>query len=139
MGMVATEITLKNVGDEIRVRHGKIREIRQMTVTALVDTGAIGLVINEDARIKLGLDIEKTNKTTLADGSFVDYGVTEAIKVCWKNRDAVTRAVVLPKAKNILLGALPLEEMDLMVHPQKQEVVGVHGEEELYGIYTLLR
>jgi hypothetical protein len=36
--------------------------------------------------------------------------------------------VVLPGEKEILLGAYPLEGMDLMIHPQRQEVVGAHGD-----------
>jgi hypothetical protein len=36
--------------------------------------------------------------------------------------------VVIPGAEFVLLGAIPLEFMDLMVHPAKQELVGVHGD-----------
>jgi hypothetical protein len=30
-----------------------------------------------------------------------------------------------------LLGAYPLEGMDLMVHPKNQEVIGAHGDKRL--------
>jgi clan AA aspartic protease len=137
MGMVRTEITLKNAGDKVRVECGLIKEkdIRQMTVTALIDTGASDLVINEDTRAQLGLGITKTSTVTLADGSKEAYQVTEPIEVHWKDRDAVSRALVLPDADEILLGALPLESMDLMVHPKRQEVVGVHGDKAQYVVY----
>ena len=33
-----------------------------------------------------------------------------------------------------LLGALPLEAMDLMVHPKTQEIVGAHGDTVRYVV-----
>jgi len=57
MGLVYEEITLKNNYDVTNFKHGLIKEseIRQITVQALVDTGASTLVINEEIREKLGL------------------------------------------------------------------------------------
>jgi clan AA aspartic protease len=139
MGAVYTEITLKNAGDEGDVKRGfmKENEVRQTTVTALVDTGAPELVINSDLRIKLGLGVERVGKTTLADGSLVQYQVTEGVRICWKDRDTITRAVVLPKAEEVLLGQIPLESMDLIVHPKKEELVGAHGDTISRPIHTI--
>jgi hypothetical protein len=50
------------------------------------------------------------------------------VVVRWKDREAACEAVVLPGESEILLGVYPLEGMDLMVHPQCQEVVGAHGD-----------
>jgi len=60
MGLVHAEITLRNVGDVTSVNRGYIKEpeIRQTTVTAMVDTGAATLVINEALRRQLGLAVE---------------------------------------------------------------------------------
>jgi len=134
MGAVYTEIVLKNVGDRIRVQAGVIteQEVHEISVRACVDTGAWTLVINEEIRKKLGLIITGTNHSTLADGTREIYEVTEAVEVHWKNRNTVCQALVLPDAKDVLLGAIPLEGMDLTINPRKQEVVGVHGDEALY-------
>jgi len=35
---------------------------------------------------------------------------------------------MLAGAENVLLGAIPLEGMDLMINPKTQELVGVHGD-----------
>jgi hypothetical protein len=43
--------------------------------------------------------------------------------------------VVIPGAKKVLLGVLPLEGMDLKIDPKKQELVGVHGDEVVYTAY----
>jgi hypothetical protein len=55
--------------------------------------------------------------------------VTEPVEIRWKDRSTACRAVVMPGAENILLGAIPLEDMDLMVNPVKQVLEGVHGNE----------
>jgi clan AA aspartic protease len=107
-------------------------EIRQTTVSAMVDTGAITLVINETIRQQLGLEIEKTYEAELADGSSHVYSLTEAVQVQWKNRDMICQAVLVPNAREVLLGAIPLEAMDLIVHPTEQELTGAHGDEILF-------
>jgi hypothetical protein len=50
------------------------------------------------------------------------------VEIRWKNRKAACEALVLPGEDEILLGANPLEGMDLMVHPKMQELVGAHGD-----------
>ena len=136
MGLVHTEITLKNVKDMMKAEDGLIpdHEIRQVTLTALVDTGAWTLVINEATREKLGLRIVGKNPGTLADGKKSNYDMAGPIEVWWKDRRTVCEALVLPSADTILLGAIPLEALDLMVHPAKQEVVGVHGDQMMHRI-----
>jgi clan AA aspartic protease len=132
MGSFMEEITLANAGDKVRVQAGLLKEVRQVTVEAMPDTGAWTLVINEDLRRALGLDIVKRVKTTLADGGKGEAGLTEPVTVRWKNRLADCNAVVLPGAAKVLLGALPLEGMDLMVDPVNKHLVGTHGDEAVY-------
>jgi clan AA aspartic protease len=130
MGTVQTEITLKNAADWVNAKTGLIREqeVRSITVTAVVDTGAASLVISEEICQKLGLGIERERSARVADGRRVFCKVTEPVKVEWKDRDTSCDAMVIPGAETVLLGAIPLEGMDLMIHPAKQELVGVHGD-----------
>jgi clan AA aspartic protease len=130
MGEVRTEITLVNIGDAVKARDGFIpeSEVRRLKVNAVVDTGAWTLVINEEIRQKLGLLVEETAETTLAGGVKVPSRVTEYVEVRWKDRKTACEAVVLSDEEEVLLGAYPLEGMDLMIHPQKQEVAGAHGD-----------
>jgi hypothetical protein len=67
----------------------------------------------------------------LADGAKQSYQVTEPVHIRWKDRDTACRALVLPGAGDVLLGAIPLEDMDLIVNPSRQELTGAHGEEIL--------
>jgi len=135
MSLVQTEITLKNAMDVGREREGLIKEheIRQITVPALVDTGAWTLVINEAIREKLGLDVLGTESGTLADGAKDEYNLAGPLEVRWKNRRTTCEALVLPEAEDILLGAIPLEAMDLTVNPRR-ELVGVHGDQIMHSI-----
>ncbi|MDR0685248.1 MAG: aspartyl protease family protein [Spirochaetaceae bacterium] len=133
MSEVRTEITLVNIGDQNDANRGYIpqSQVRRLTVNAMVNTGAWTLVINEAIREKLGLKVKKTGETVVAGGGTVPSQVTESVDVLWKDRETSCRALVLPGEGDVLLGAIPLEGMDLMVHPRKQEVVGAHGETPL--------
>jgi len=123
MGIVHTEITLKNV---------KNGTIAPETVTAIVDTGSLNLVITEELRRKLELEIEGERTAHIANGQRVSCKMTEAVKVYWKDRFTVVQAMIIPGAEKVLLGAIPLEGMDLMISPATQEVVGVHGDKIEY-------
>ena len=132
MGVVRAEITLKNAGDVASVRRGYIKkpEIRQTMVEAVVDTGALTLVINEKLRRQLGLEIVGTRTATLVNNAKETVKIAEPVEVHWKNRLMTCQPWVVG-AGRILLGLIPLENMDLIVDPVKQEVVGAHGEEEV--------
>jgi len=135
MSLVQTEITLKNADDLMAVRRGYIKEsaVRQMKVDALVDTGAWTLVINEAACKKLGLEVVGTETGTLADGAKSEYNLVGPLEVIWQNRRATCDALVLPDAEDILLGAIPLEAMDLTINPRR-ELVGVHGDQIMHSV-----
>jgi clan AA aspartic protease len=132
MGNVHAEITVKNNGDVSNAERGIIPEqnIRSVTVTALVDTGATSLIINEDMRQKLGLSVVGTRTANLAGGSKVECKMTEAVEIHWKDRKVSVNAFVLPEGR-VLLGVIPLEFMDLVVDPKRQELIPAHGEEIL--------
>ncbi|MDR2924266.1 MAG: aspartyl protease family protein [Treponema sp.] len=132
MGTVHAEITLKNTGDITDVRRGYIKEteIRQTTVQAVVDTGAITLVINEQLRRQLGLEIVGASVATLANNAKETVKIAEAVEVHWKNRYMTCQPFVVGSG-TILLGVIPLEHMDLIVDPKKQELVGAHGDEAI--------
>jgi clan AA aspartic protease len=132
MGMVYTEITLKNSHDEAFVKQGYIKpeEVRTATVMAIADTGSMYLVITEELRQQLGLEIKGEKTANIANGQRVTCPITDAVEVRWKDRFMFIPAMIIPGAKKVLLGALALEGMDLMVNPVTQEVVGAHGDVE---------
>ena len=151
MSTIKTEITIKNAVDVGSAERGYITDaqVRTLTVEALVDTGAWTLVINEDTCQKLGLELRGPEPGVLAApsaeraeasegsppaGSNVVCQITEGVEVHWKDRRTVCPALVVPGADEVLFGALPMEGMDLIVHPRKEEVVGAHGDTALYSL-----
>jgi len=137
MGTFFEEITLENVVDRGMFNRGYIKEdkIRTLTVQAMPDTGAWTLVINENAREKLGLTIEGETISSLADGKTASYPITESVKIMWKDRNITLPAIVINEAVDILLGALPLEGMDLIVDPVRKQLRGAHGDQPLHVLY----
>lgn len=133
MGITRDEITITNVVDQGSVKRGLMdaKDIRTVTVTAVADTGALRLTIPESLREKLGLEIVKKVPATLADGEKLEIGLSEGVEVRWKDRAEITQAWVVPKECSVLLGAIPMEGMDIMVDPKNQRLVGVHGDEQL--------
>jgi clan AA aspartic protease len=141
MSIVHTELTLKNALDVGKEQEGLIKnnQIRQTTVNALVDTGAWTLVINEAIRDKLGLQIIGTDSGTLADGNKETFNVAGPLEIIWKDRRTICVALVLPNADEVLLGAIPLEALDLTVNPRKEEITGAHGDQPLHSVKPFLR
>ena len=137
MGIVTTEITLKNTFDVGAAYMGYIKseEVRTATVTAVVDTGAMYVVITEELYQKLGLIKERDTSAHIANGEHVNCIITRPVDVHWKDRSTTVQAMVIPGAKKVLLGALALEAMDLIISPKKQELVGAHGDRmEFYAL-----
>jgi len=132
MGLVKAEITLKNSRDKMKAEEGYIKEqeIRQTTVQAVVDTGAMTLVIDEQLRQQLGLGVVGAKQATLADNTKKTVKIAEAVELHWKNRSMICQPWVVSSGR-ILLGVIPLEHMDLMVDPNSQMLIGAHGDEEV--------
>ena len=133
MGNVYAEITLRNTGDVINAKQGIIMEdeIRCVITTAMVDTGSMTLVISEEMRQELGLEIYGFREVTLANDQTETARVTEPVEVIWNNRNYIGQAWVISGWGEPLLGLLPLEYMDLMVDPVNQRLVGVHGDQPI--------
>jgi clan AA aspartic protease len=136
MGLVYEEITLKNAADVTNARRVIINkpEIRQATITAMVDTGAGTLIINEAIRQRLGLDVIAEKSATLANDIKEMCGITEPVEIHWNNRFTAVSAFVVSGNGDVLLGAIPLEGLDLMVDPTRRKLVGAHGDEAVYII-----
>ena len=125
MGLIYADIELINGSDLVLARQNYIgeEEIRRIEVRALVDTGAMHLTINETLRDYLGLTIEERRKGRLADGTVLDLELTGPIMVHFKNRTALVRAMVLPGDEEVLLGAIAMEDLDVIIDPVRQELL----------------
>ncbi|MCL2744643.1 MAG: clan AA aspartic protease [Planctomycetaceae bacterium] len=132
MGHVYANLTLENSFDALLAIDGSIppEDVRKIEVRALIDTGAMTLTINENIAQQLGLKVRGQIDVTLADGSSRKCDIVGPVDIRFANRSAIIRALVLPGADEVLLGVIPLEEMDVIIDPATQELV-VHPDRPL--------
>jgi hypothetical protein len=125
MGVVHADIELINAEDIGMARRNLIgaEEIKRMRLSMLVVSGAYMMAINETIQSQLEFPFIEKRKVQLASGQVVEYDVVGPIDVRFANRRAVCSAFVLPGDSESLLGAIPMEEMDVLVHPKRQEFV----------------
>lgn len=123
--MVYADVTLINGEDLILAKKHIIgeEEVKYMTVKFLIDTGSYMLAINETIQEQLQLPVLEKRKAQLANGSIDEYDVVGPVEVRFKNRQCTCRAMVLPGDNEPLLGAIPMEDMDVLIHPQRQELI----------------
>ena len=134
MGLVYADIELINADDLAMARRHIIgeEEIKRMRVNMLVDSGAYMMAINETIQEQLDLPFIEKRKNIMANGQIVEYDVVGPIMVKFKNRTASCNAVVLSGDNEPLLGAIPMEEMDVLIHPQRNELI-VNPEHPYYA------
>ena len=112
MGLTHTTITLSNP---------RLPDLSPVDILALADTGAVHLCIPEHVALQLKLERTAEQKeVTLADGSnkLVDY--VGPIQVEFMNRTGYVGALVM--GDEPLIGAIPMEDMDLVVIPKTQTI-----------------
>ena len=128
MGLTYANIELSNADDEALHRRSIIGEdeIRHITVKAMVDTGSIMLSINESLQEVLGLPFRKKKRSQVATGEIVELNVVGPVMVRYLDRECSTNAIVLSDDQEVLLGAIPMEEMDLYVNPSRNALLPVH-------------
>ena len=125
MGLIYAEIELINGEDLVLARRNIIgeEEIKRMRINALVDTGSYMLAINETIQAQLQLPVVEKRKAQLANGHVVECDVVAPVELRFRNRQTTCRAMVLPGDSEPLLGAIPLEDMDVLIDPLRQELV----------------
>ena len=112
MGLVRTKLTLANP---------KRLDLAPVEVEALVDTGAVHLCIPERVAIQLDLDELEKRQVTVANGSTHLVPYVGPIVTAFGRRHCYTGAMVL--GDEVLLGSIPMEDMDLVVQPLTREVI----------------
>jgi clan AA aspartic protease len=107
MGLIRAKLTLKNP---------RKPELQPVEVDALADAGAVHLCI--PVHVQLQLELEETAKkvVTLADGGRKLLPYVGPVELHFKNRVGFAGALVL--GDEVLLGAIPMEDMDLVIIPR---------------------
>ncbi len=129
MGLIYAEIELISSDDIALFRKGYIKEgeIKKVKVKALVDGGAYMLCINEHIKNQLALQKVSSMEAELADSTIKKVDVVGPVIVNFKNRTTSCNAAVLPGESEILLGTIPMEDMDVILIP-KEKTIDVNPE-----------
>lgn len=124
MGLTYAIVELTNQYDEYKNEEGLLpfNDIRRWSGEFMIDKGAIRMAINEEIKEKLGLKKGIMMNVALADGSIKQAELVGGMRVRFGNRTCYTDAFVLPDATEPLLGAIPLEGMDLVVIPSENKL-----------------
>jgi len=94
--------------------------LRAISVHALADTGALMLCLPEHMAIQLELETETMREVTVADSRSMKVPYVGPVKVAFENRICFVGALVMDD--EVLLGAVPMEDMDLVLCPSEQKV-----------------
>ena len=109
MGYVFAEIELSNP---------RRQDLTPLSAKALVDTGELMLCIPEHVALQLNLEAEATREVSVADGRSTTVPYVGPVKVAFEKRFCYVGALVL--GDEVLLGAVPMEDMDLVVNPSRK-------------------
>ncbi len=112
MGLTYTNISLSNPGKD---------QLKPIEVRALVDNGAIHLCGPEHVALQLELQEIYKREVTTADGKIHLCAYVGPVHIEFENRGCFTGALVI--GDEVLMGAVPMEDMDLIVSPAKQQVI----------------
>src|SRR6267143_1486484 len=109
MGIVRAKIPLRNP---------RLPYLEPLEVRAIADSGAVHLCIPEHVRLQLRLDVISEKEVVLADGSVRSVPYAGPVQIHFKNRVGFAGALVM--GDQVLVGAIPLEDMDLIIIPKTQ-------------------
>jgi len=109
MGLVAAKVLLGNPKDS---------GLEAIEVETLVDSGSVHLCIPEHIQIQLKLEEIDKKEVTLADGSKKVVPYVGPVQIRFKNRTGFAGALVM--GDQVLLGAIAMEDLDLVVLPKER-------------------
>jgi clan AA aspartic protease len=116
MGLIRGSVTLANPTRP---------ELVPLPVSALANSGAVHLCIPEHLAIQLELAELERREVVLADGRRRTVPYVGPVEVRFGNRRCFTGAMVLGnevQGTEVLLGAIPMEDMELVLRPQRQSL-----------------
>jgi len=111
MGLVRAKITLRNPRES---------QLKPFDTEALVDTGSLHLCVPEHVALQLRLEELEKREVATADAARRLCSYVGPLEVHFENRACYTGALVL--GDEVLLGVVPMEDMDLVISPSLRTV-----------------
>lgn len=139
MGRVLTEATIENLKDLWNAEQGLLppEKVRRITVSdALVDTGATLLSLPTRLIRQLGLSPHRKRRVISSTG-VAEATVYDVVRLTIQDRDCPVEVMEVPDEVPVLIGQLPLENLDLVVDLQGRRLTGnpAHGGEQVFELY----
>jgi predicted aspartyl protease len=125
MGRCSVEVELANDADLVRADAGLIStdQVRRARIRGVVDSGTTRLVIPESVARQLGLDTSGTVQVRYADRRTANRQMARRVHLSFDGRESIFNAVVEPGRESALIGAIVLEDLDLLVNCTAQRLV----------------
>ena len=117
MGRVTVDFEVSNYADvhEVEAGHLTADKVRKVIVQGIVDTGAARLVLPESIVKQLGLPVAGMSTVRFADSRRAEREVVRDAYIQLLGRSGVFHAIVEPNRSDALLGAIVMEDLDLIV------------------------
>jgi clan AA aspartic protease len=139
MGKVLVTAKVENLRDLYKIHEGMLaaKQLRRIDVVdALVDTGAIMLCLPRRLIKKLGLRRLRTRLIRTSAG-VTKAGIYDAVRLTIQGRSCIVEVLQLPDGCPVLIGQVPLENMDWVVDPVHGRLIGnpEHGGEHIVDAF----
>ncbi|OGJ62094.1 clan AA aspartic protease [Candidatus Peribacteria bacterium RIFCSPLOWO2_01_FULL_51_18] len=105
----------------LQLSNPRLPDLLPITVRSLVDTGALHLCVPSHVALQLKLEELQKREVVTADGKKMLCPYVGPVEITYDGRSCYTGAVIL--GDEVLLGAVPMEDMDLVVSPAKRSVI----------------
>ncbi len=105
---------------DLRLANDARPDLEEVDARALIDTGAMHLCVPEHVALQLQLKDTGVREVILADGQVRQVRYVSPVRIEMLGRSCVTGALVL--GDQVLLGAIPMEDMDLIIEPARLRV-----------------
>jgi predicted aspartyl protease len=117
VGRFSVEFEVANDRDLMRADEGIIppEQVRRMTIEGVVDSGAARLVLPETVVKHLGLESIGKVRVRYADRRTAKRDEVDHVSLKLLGRQGTFRAAVEPRRRTALIGAIVLEDLDLLV------------------------
>ena len=142
MGRVLTEATIENLHDLWEVERGTLKPeaVRRIVIpNALVDTGASMLAMPSRLIQELGLRSMYTRRVVDTTGEGTAR-IFKVVRLTIQGRFASMDVMEVPDNVPVLIGQIPLEQLDSVVNPKSQTLTGNpdHGGEHVLEAFSIL-
>ncbi len=105
----------------VELRNPRLPDLKTLKVRSLADTGALHLCIPEHVALQMQFEELQKREVVTADGKKMLCPYVGPVEISFNGRSCFTGAIIL--GDEVLLGAVPMEDMDLIVEPAKRSVI----------------